>query len=417
MKPMWACAGLVGLIAVTALPADDWPAWRGRHGDGHSSDKAPPLRWSRTENVRWKTALPEPGNSSPIVWKDRVFLTQALEAGRRRAVLCLDRATGKLLWQRETVYTEKEPTHETNPYCSATPVTDGTHVIASLGSAGLVCYNFAGKELWRKDLGKLEHIWGNGSSPILYGDLVILWCGPGPRQFLLAVKKINGETVWRHEEPGGKSGSGGSKEWLGSWATPLQVRVGDHDELIVPVPRKVKGFDPKTGTELWSCGGLGDLIYASPVCSADGIVVVVSGFHGPALAVRAGGTGDVTATRRLWHHPQRNPQRIGSPIFVGGYVYLLNESGVGQCFDGTTGADVWNNQRVGGDSWSSPGYAAGRLYINTRAGDTLVLSARPKYELLARNSLGERVLSSPALADGELFIRSYKHLWCLGDGK
>src|SRR5262245_6707065 len=150
MRTSWIGACVVLFSSVTALSADDWPAWRGPDGDGHSFDKAPPLKWSRTENVRWKTSLPGPGNSSPIVWKDRVFLTQALDEGRRRAVLCLNRADGKLLWQRETSYKQEESTHETNPYCSASPVTDGERILASLGSAGLVCYDFAGKELWRK---------------------------------------------------------------------------------------------------------------------------------------------------------------------------------------------------------------------------------------------------------------------------
>lgn len=417
MRTIYLSACLMLLSSAVALSADNWPAWRGPHGDGHSRAKAPPLTWSQTENVRWKTPLPGPGNSSPIVWNDRVFLTQALDNGRRRAVLCFDRANGKLLWQRETLYSEKESTHETNPYCSASPVTDGERVVASLGSAGLVCYDFAGKELWSKEVGKLEHIWGNASSPILYGDLAILWCGPGERQFLLAVNKASGETVWKHEEPGGKSGKAGSQEWRGSWCTPLITRVGDHDELILCVPKKVKGFDPKTGSELWSCRGLGDLVYASPVCSAEGIVMAVSGYYGPALAVRAGGTGDVTDTRRLWHHTQRHPQRVGSPVIVGEHAYLLNESGLGQCFEVKTGKDLWHKERVSGASWSSPVYAAGRLYINTMNGDTLVLSAGPKYELLARNSLGERVLSSVAVAGDEVFIRSYKQLWCLGARK
>jgi outer membrane protein assembly factor BamB len=413
------CLSACGLLLSCAarLQAEDWPAWRGPHGDGHSSAKAPPLKWSRTENVRWKAPLSGSGNSSPIVCKDRVFLTQALDKGRRRAVLCFQRGDGKLLWQRETVYTKEEPTHETNPYCSASPVTDGERVIASLGSAGMVCYDFAGKELWRKDLGKLEHIWGNASSPILYGDLAILWCGPGERQFLLAVKKTSGDTVWRHDEPGGKSGKAGPKEWLGSWCTPIIARVGDHDELILGVPKKVKAFDPKTGAESWSCDGLGDLVYASPVISVDGIVIAVSGYYGPALAVRAGGKGDVTDTRRLWHHTQKHPQRIGSSVIIGEHAYLLNESGLAQCFDLKTGEDLWKKERVSGESWSSPVYAAGRLYINTMNGDTLVLSASPKYQLLARNSLGERVLSSIAVVGDELFIRTYEHLWCLGAGK
>jgi outer membrane protein assembly factor BamB len=417
MKAAGVSIWLVLLGCTVALPADNWPSWRGTGGDGHAVAKAPPLKWSRTDNVRWKAPLPGPGNSSPVIWGQRVFLTQATEMGRKRSVLCFDRASGRQLWQRETRFVGKETTHETNPYCSATPVTDGERVIASLGSAGLVCYDFAGKELWRKDVGKLEHVWGNASSPILYGDLAILWCGPGERQFLLAVKKTSGETVWQRDEPGGKSGTaarfGG---WRGSFSTPVVVRVGGHDELILFVPEKVKGFDPKTGKELWSCGGLGQLVYATPICTHDGIVVAISGFHGPALAVRAGGKGDVTESRRLWHHKQPNPQRIGSPLLVGDRAYLVNDLGIAECLEVKTGKSLWEKKRVG-SAWGSPVLAAGRLYLSNNAGDTLVLSARPEYELLARNSLGEQVRSSLAIAGDEIFIRTHQHLWCIAAKK
>jgi outer membrane protein assembly factor BamB len=365
------------------------------------------------ENVRWKAPLPGPGNSSPIVWGDRVFITQSKDKGTRRAVMCFNRGDGNLLWQKETVYQEKESTHSTNPYCSATPVTDGQRVIASLGSAGMVCYDFSGKALWQKDLGKLEHIWGNASSPILYDDLAILWCGPGERQFLLAVNKRTGETVWEHPEPGGKFGKD-SSDWVGSWSTPIIIRVGDHDELVLSVPEKVKAFDPKTGRELWSCSGLGKLVYTSPV-HADGIVVAMSGFHGPALAVRTGGKGDVTNTHRLWQHTEKIPQRIGSPLIAGEHVYLVNENGEAQCFELKTGKELWKNQRVGGSNcWGSLEAAGGRLYVTNIEGDTLVLKAGPQFELIAKNNLGETVRASIAISDGELFIRSDQHLWCIG---
>jgi outer membrane protein assembly factor BamB len=343
---------LLVLWLAAGARADNWPAWRGPDGQGHAPETDLPTRWDARTNVRWKARLPDRGNSTPIVWGDRVFLTQAVGAAApsRRMVLCFDRRDGKLLWQRETVYNRPESTHATNPYCSASPVTDGERVIASLGSAGMVCYDFAGTERWRKDLGRLEHIWGNASSPILYGDLAILWCGPGERQFLLAVDKRTGETVWEHPEPGGSSGKQG--DWIGSWSTPLVARVGSHDELILSVPEKLKGFDPKTGQELWSCAGLGKLIYTSPVCSADGIAVALSGYSGPALAVQAGGRGDVTA-RRLWHHTQKNPQRIGSPVIVGAYLYLLNENGSAQCLELTTGKEVWRKDHLSSTAWSS----------------------------------------------------------------
>ena len=409
-----AVALLVGMCGT--ISAANWPGFRGPTGDGISQEKKLPLKWSATENVRWKTALPEGGNSSPVVWGNRVFLTQAVDKGSRRLVMCFDRANGKLLWQRETRYADKEPTHTDNPYCSATPVTDGTRVIASLGSAGLVCYDYSGKELWRHPVGKLEHIWGNASSPILYGNLCIQWCSPGPRQFLLAVDKSTGKTVWESQEPGGLKGEDkDSQSWAGSWSTPIIVKAGDHDELILCVPEKVRGLDPHTGKERWSCGGLSKLVYTSPV-HADGIVVAMSGYHGPALAVRTGGQGDVTATHRLWRHTEKISQRIGSAVIVDEKVYILNEDGLAQCFELKTGKEVRQKERLSSErSWGSLVAGAGRLYVTNHAGETLVLKADPSFELLAKNKLGERVMASCAVSDGTLFIRSYQHLWCIGE--
>src|ERR1043165_1899131 len=203
----WILAVMVVVSATTVANADNWPAWRGPTGQGLSADKNLPVKWSPTENVRWKTSLPASGNSTPVIWGDRFFITQSTERplwppkvpadspkgpspggyaiAQKRSVMCFNRADGKLLWQRDVIYKEKETTHGTNPFCSASPVTDGERVIASHGSAGLVCYDFEGKQLWHYDVGKLEHLWGNASSPILHGDLSILWCGPGQRQLLL----------------------------------------------------------------------------------------------------------------------------------------------------------------------------------------------------------------------------------------
>src|ERR1051326_7655308 len=166
-------------------------------------------------------------------------------------------------------------------------------MIASLGSAGVLCLDLDGHKLWHKDLGPFIHIWGSASSPILHGGHVILWCGPGERQFLIALDKKTGDQVWRHDEPGGKSGEKGNSEWLGSWSTPVIAKINGHEELILSVSSKVKGFDPKTGDELWSCDGLGPLVYTSPVVSEDGIVLALAGYGGAGIAVRAGGKGDV----------------------------------------------------------------------------------------------------------------------------
>jgi outer membrane protein assembly factor BamB len=407
-----ACRGCPG-----DLEAANWPGWRGPTGQGRSTEKDLPLTWSDKENVRWKVALPDTGNGSPIVWGKRVFITQATDKGKKRGLMCFDREKGKLLWSKFVTFDGKEPTHDTNPYGSATPVTDGELVITSLGSAGLVCYDFAGKQRWHRPLGEMIHIWGNASSPILYGDLVILWFGPGKKQTLIALNKKTGKPVWEHEEPGGKSGLGEDKEWVGSWSTPVIARIGDHDELILSVPYKVKGFNAKTGKELWSCEGLGPLVYTTPVVSSEGVVVALSGFYGPGLAVKAGGSGDVTKTHRLWTLPRPNPQRIGSAAIIGEHAYLISEQGQGHCFELKTGKDLWQGKRVTSVTWSSLVHAAGHLYVTTTNGETIVLAAGPKREVLARNRLGERVMASIAVADGELFIRGYKHLYCIGEKK
>lgn len=336
------------------------------------------------------------------------------DKGTKRGILCIERKSGKEKWSYYLDHSKQEPTHGDNPYGSATCVTDGERVITSLGSAGLLCVDFAGKELWKKDLGEFVHKWGTASSPVLHGDNVILWCGPGERQFLVAFNKKTGDEVWRHEEPGGQAGLKKGDPWVGSWSTPVITKVGEREELILSVPKKVKGFDPKTGKELWSCDGLTDLVYTSPVVSPDGIVVAMSGYGGSGLAVKAGGSGDVTKTHRLWHHP-RNQQRIGSCVIIGEHAYHLDATGKASCFDLKTGKDSWNQERLTGETWGSMVRAGERLYVTNMAGETVVLKVNPmKVEELSRNKLPDRVLASIAIADGDILIRGYKYLWCVG---
>jgi outer membrane protein assembly factor BamB len=407
MRPGVAVMTVLGWAALAA--AGDWPAWRGPDGQGHCPEKDLPLKWGKDDNVKWKVPLEHPGNSTPVVWGDKIFLTQANKGGAVRSLLCLARADGKPLWQKDVSYDDKEKAWNPNWYCNASPATDGERVVVSFASAGMYCYDFAGKELWkRNDLGKFEHQYGNGASPVLYGDLAILWCGPNEgadaKNFLLAVDKKTGETVWRHDEKEG-----------GSWSTPLITKVSDKDQLILGVPHKLKGFDPKTGDELWSCDGLTELVYTSALYG-DGVAVAMSGYNGASLAVKLGGSGDITKDR-LWHHP-KNIQRVGSGVIVGEHVYILEENGRPHCYELATGKEVWQvDERLGGGSWSSMVAAGGRLYVLTKSGDTLVFAAGPKYELLATNSLGEPTNASMAVSNGELFFRTDKHLWCIGEKK
>jgi outer membrane protein assembly factor BamB len=414
----WLFAALFSIPAFAA----DWPAWRGPSGDGVCTETKLPLRWGTNENVRWRVPLPDRGNSTPVVSGDRVFITQAIEKEGRRLVMCFDRTSGKKLWESGTTYSEKEPTHETNPYCAGSPATDGERVIASFGSAGLFCYAMDGKQLWRRDFGPQRHIWGNASSPALWKDLCFLNFGPGERTFLVALNKKTGDTVWQHDEPGGKFGDAKPGEdqrsvWVGSWSTPLVIKAGAAEELIMIWPNRVASYQPPSGKENWTCRGLNPLVYASPLF-ADGVIVAMGGFMGSALAVKTGGSGDVTDTHRLWHRPKTR-QRIGSGVIHDGHIYILNDPGIAECIDLKTGSPRWEERLKGpgakADNWSSMVLAGERLYVINQSGDAFVVRAAPEFQVLATNSMAETTMASIAPAHGNLFIRTYKHLWCIGE--
>lgn len=402
--------------------AGNWPAWRGPTGDGVTPETDLPLKWSATDNVAWKSPLPNGGNSTPVVWGERVFLTQATDKGKQRSLICFDRRDGRELWKHTVVYDKPELTHDTNPHCGASPATDGERVIACFASAGVVCVDFEGRELWRRDLGEQRHIWGSGASPVISGDRVFLNFGPGPNTSLICMDKRDGKTLWKHDEPGGASGEtppgGGKPEWLGSWSDPLFRRVNDRDELLMTWPGRLCAHDPATGKVLWSCSGLNPLVYTSPVF-ADGIVVGMGGYNGRALAVKAGGTGDVTGAR-LWL-AEKTRQRIGSPVVHDGHLYILTDPGIAECRSMATGAIVWEERLKGpgptGENWSSLVRSGDRLYAVNQGGDAMVFRASPAFELLATNPMGERVIASVAVSEGQLFIRSYQHLWCIGTRK
>jgi len=431
--------GLVGLVAIfflgkTTAHAENWPAWRGPEGTGVSTEKKVPTTWDRTTNVLWRVDLPEPCNSTPIVWEERIFLTQPTHNGARRTILCLDRATGKKRWQAGVDYAQAEPSHKANPYCSPSPVTDGSRVVAWFGSAGLVCYDMDGKRLWHRALGPQQHMWGHGSSPVLYGRLCILNFGPGNREFLLAVDKETGKTVWRVDAPAPPeegdfvvSSGGGEQERAapgseraqllrGSWGTPLVIQVDGHAELIVAFPGHIAAFEPETGHELWRCQGLGELVYASPMW-AGGVIMAMGGYRSASLGVRPGGRGDVTDSHRQWQTP-RSELRLGTGVGYKGRLYLASMRGVIECLDPQSG-DALYQQRLKGSSgnnaiWSSPVLADGKLYFLNQAGDTFVVRAGPKFELLAKNSLAETTNSSPVISDGRLLIRTHEGLWFIG---
>jgi outer membrane protein assembly factor BamB len=423
------CAGLLGGRA----RAEDWPSWRGPHGTGVSADAGLPFAWGPKENVRWRVPLPDRGNSTPVVWGDRVFVTQAVEREDRRTVMCFAKGDGKLLWQAGVTHAGREPTNGQNPYCSASAVTDGERVIAYFGSAGLYCYDAAtGRELWRRDVGQVDSWQGSGSSPVLYEGLVVLNAGPGTEAVLIACDKRTGAVVWKLTPPGtpakpppaGASngdatpppGTDGLKPprpppggfddammaadprgaggFIGSWSTPILVRSGDRDELIVVHAHELTAYDPRTGRPLWTCKGLPEQAFASPAVG-DGVLVAtghrVAGGGTRVTAVRLDGrgaaAGDVTAAHRLWQ-TDLPKDCVGSGVVAGGHVYLITQSGFVGCLDLATGKKQWEKRLPGqgrlAGSWSSIVLAGGRLLVPNQAGEVFVLRASPQFELLGQ---------------------------------
>lgn len=415
---------VVGFAVVNFAEGAPWPAWRGDVlGSGVSSETDVPLEWDEKKNVRWRIELPDRGNSTPVIWGTRVFVTQAIEGENWRGLMCFDRADGSLLWKKGVEYAEAERTHKANPYCSASAMTDGERVVASYGSAGVVCYDFEGEELWRRDFGAIDHVWGNSTSPVIHGELCFYYHGPAKGAFLVALAVETGETVWKFDEPDWKPGKrtdgfqGRDDEGIiGSFSTPILVKAGSREELVMSFPTEVAAFDPATGAKLWNCRGLNPLVYTSPVY-AEGVVVAMGGYRGNSIGVRVGGKGDVTEQNRLWREVNHNGG-IGSGVVKDGYLYYQNSGGIASCLEMKTGKEMWEARLPGtGKSWGSFLRSGDRVYSLSQAGDAVVFEATPEaFRELAVNDLGEMTNSSIAISDGELFIRTHEALWCISDG-
>ncbi|MEO6751861.1 MAG: PQQ-binding-like beta-propeller repeat protein [Chthoniobacteraceae bacterium] len=424
-------SALLALAASTF--AGNWPAWRGPAADGTTPETDLPLHFSATEGVKWKVPLPERGNSTPIVWGRQIFLTQ--NVGTRRTVMCLDRKDGHTLWQAGPEWKGEDITHGTNPYCSSSPATDGERVVAWFGSAGLWCWSLDGKEQWHVDLGPQKHIWGYGASPVLHGDLCILNFGPGERSFIVAVDKRTGKEVWRFNVPAPevKEGSGGEKGFIGSWNTGIVSEFAKVESFLISLPGALFCLDLNTGKECWHCNGLNALAYAEPIITGNMKPIYASpkitvelplyaafgGYGGFALGVQPEGGGNITDKARLWQE-RKNPQRIGSNVERDGVAWLVGEPGIIQCIVLATGKDLWKErmQTPAGraNTWSSLVRSGDRIYAVTQNSDVVVFKASTeKYEQLAVNSLGDGLTnSSLAVSDGQLFLRTHKHLWCIG---
>jgi outer membrane protein assembly factor BamB/ABC-type transport system involved in multi-copper enzyme maturation permease subunit len=403
-------AAVLVLFAVTTgllAAADNWPRWRGAEGKAVSTENSVPTRWGPLENVRWKTAVPGEGFSSPIVWGERVFLTSAFEKGIRRAVHALDRQSGKILWSREITHQNPEIASAMTGHAAATPVTDGERVIAVFGNAGVICYDFEGQRLWQRDLGEFESELGLASSPIIHDGRVILVCdhdGTRPRSFdsyMMALDVRNGAIQWKTPREGLER----------SWSTPIVVPgAAGKQELVVSAQDHLRGYDPETGKELWRVGGMTGWVTPSPVFG-HGLIFATSGKAGPVLAVRPGGRGDVTATHVVWQHANLGPY-VCSPLLHGDCLYVHNEQGVLTCFDARTGKQHYR-ERLEGKFIASAVAAGSSLYVSNEDGTTFVIRAGTQFGLLAKNRLNEYTLASPAISGECILVRTEKHLWCL----
>ncbi|MEO2013717.1 MAG: PQQ-binding-like beta-propeller repeat protein [Fuerstiella sp.] len=420
MNNPWKTVFFTTFILVVRMPAseaEDWTRFRGPTGQGISSETDLPLTWSDTENIAWKTTIPGEGWSSPVISGDHVFVTSTTDDGRSCHVICVDRRTGKIRWNTKVFEQEVRRKRNENSDATPTPTTDGRQVYAVFSSGRMVAVDFDGTVAWtNQDVSFYSHH-GLASSPILYQDLVIMaydgssdgennkvgWKIPWQQAVLLAVEKTTGKTRWR-----GKRGL----SRLGH-VTPNILRQNGNDQIVSGAGDTVQGFDPTDGRLIWSIYSKGEGVTPSLVVG-DGLVFSCSGFEAPTIRViRTGGTGDVTQTHMAWEQTKGVPA-LASMLYVKPYIYSVSDKGVVTCFRAATGDVVWQ-ERIGGKHSCSPIYADGRIYFLTEAeGESVVIEAGPKQKILARNRLGEKCKASMAVSQGNLFVRSEQHLFCIG---
>ncbi len=416
-------ASLCGLLQ---LDAADWARFRGPNGAGISKEKGLPLEWNATKNIIWKSELPGRGASSPIVWQDHVYVTAYSGYGLtkddpwnnrdklRRHLFCFNRRDGTLMWKADYAGVMKE--HgiggylDLHGYASSTPVADASGVYVYYGGGGVFAYNHDGQQRWRKQPGWKIHSWGSASSPILFENLLIVHADI-ETQALLAFDKESGREVWR--VPTGNQNHGDS------WSTPLLVDVGGIPELVfhrsVGEPATLAAVNPRSGESLWECKVLKDYLCPSPI-THNGVIYAMG--YQRAAAVRAGGRGDVSQSHVLWKINKGNT--VCTPIFHEGHLYWASEEGgIAWCINAATGETVYQERLTPapGLIYASGVLAEGRIYYPSREKGTYVVSAKPKFELLARNVIESDTSvfnGTPAISEGQLFLRSDKHLYCVG---
>ena len=409
-------------VKITAQEPENWTRFRGPNGQGISKATGVPVSWSTEENIAWKTDIPGEGWSSPIVWSDHVFLTTATEDGKNCHVIAIDRKTGNIIWDK-IVFTQApgQHRHPLNSYATPTPVTDGTTVFAVFSGGSFVALDFEGNIRWiNSDLDYYsEH--GMGSSPILFGDLLLFavnpsnrenpkmlgWQQPWDKSYLLALDKNTGKERWR-----GMRGMS-----LIGHATPTVMQVNGKEQIISTAGNVIQGFDPTDGRLIWTVENKGEPCVPSPVLG-DGLVYASTSNNAPIRAVRPDGQGDCTATHIVWEQ-RRNTPMMSSYLYLKPCLYTASDNGTFTCLDATTGEFLWDMRLRSGGLNPSPIYADGKIYVLSEQGTTTVLkpSASPKEpaEIIATNKLDELCRASIAVAGKQLIIRTAERLWCIGN--
>lgn len=389
--------------------ADNWPQLFGPSGDGQSTATGLPVTWSETENIKWKTAIHDRGWSSPVIWGEQIWLTTAPKDGKQLFAVCVDRESGKIVFDLKVFDVEKpEFCFPLNSYASPTPVIEAGRVYVHFGTYGTACLDTkTGKPLWeRRDL-HCDHFRGPGSSPILCGDLLILHFDGFDVQYLVALDKTTGKTVWKTDRSTDFGNLDG--DLRKAYATPTVISTGGGQQLVSPGAKAAMAYDPKTGAELWKIHYDGFSNVARPLFS-QGLAIINTGFGSPELwAVRPDGRGDVTGSHVVWKHRKGVPAKP-TPVIVGEAIYMVSDSGVASSIEVATGKPVWQ-ARVGGEFSASPIAADGRIYVSNQDGATTVMAPGREFKLLASNKLDEGCMASPAAVGKAIYLRTKTHLY------
>ena len=409
MRFPWTVVAL-GCIAAAVRAGDNWPQFRGPTGDGLSDAKTVPTGWSETENIRWKVAIHDKGWSSPVVWGDQVWMTTARADGKEFFAVGVDRRSGKIVHDVK-VFADPKPAycHPYNSYASPTPVVENGRLYVHFGSHGTGCVDTAtGDVLWlRRDFPCYHHR-GPGSSPVVYGKLLFLLFDGFDQQYVVALDKTTGKTVWKKDRDIRYSEDNGDIKK--AYATPSILNIGGKPQLVCPAAEATLAYDPATGDELWRVvhGGMNE---ATRPVFGHGLIYLTSGHTAQLLAVRQGGSGDVTKTGIAWKATRGAPTRP-SPLVVGDRLYTISDNGIATCLEAKTGKQLWQ-ERLGGAFCASPVCAAGHIYLSDGEGKTHVLADAATFQSVAVNQLDTGCMASLAVAADAIYLRTKTHLYCI----